>query len=282
MAICELAPGKDGAVGVKTEMFLFGCFSVSVQVITVETEGGRTPGDFFQTIMYPESYRRRGLLLIDVCDKGWDSSRVGAVTGNLFHETVFDNPGYSPETTVGVVNQRLWRRTNRDGLAVFVTGLYIVLDPEEALLTMVNFGHLLPLSVNHQKKEVKPLSGMGRSLALNIKVGSAKSPKLQTLLNIFRLGSKLMTELQTIQLPLEPGDMVVGYTDGVTECFNPAGNSWELSGLTQAVIASGYGDVDMSSDMMLERITRSMTAYMGSVPLHDDTSLLVIQRCNNG
>ena len=68
-------------------------------------------------------------------------------------------------------------------------------------------------------------------------------------------------------IQLYPGDLVVAYTDGVTETSNPSGKEWGIDGLLQAAKARRM----QSADEIVRSILDSMDAFSGGVQTDDAT-----------
>jgi phosphoserine phosphatase RsbU/P len=75
------------------------------------------------------------------------------------------------------------------------------------------------------------------------------------------------------RVPLEPGDVMVLYTDGITEAINCAGFTYGIERLAEAVRNSHA----QPSDAIREAVLSSLREYIGGQHLLDDISLLVIK-----
>jgi sigma-B regulation protein RsbU (phosphoserine phosphatase) len=72
---------------------------------------------------------------------------------------------------------------------------------------------------------------------------------------------------------LEPGDILIGYTDGVTEACSSNGELYtkkRLQSLLKQPVAS--------ASELIERITTSLFNYTENAPQSDDITMLVVQR----
>jgi len=96
----------------------------------------------------------------------------------------------------------------------FVTFALCVLDPREHKLTMVNAGHLPPLLLRSGKLEV--LCGDGG----------------------LPLGCDADRRYEQVELPLEPGDAIVLYTDGITDAMDSAGTVYGGQRLQQTLLTA--------------------------------------------
>lgn len=73
---------------------------------------------------------------------------------------------------------------------------------------------------------------------------------------------------------VEQGDTLVGYSDGITECCNPAGAEFGMQRLLAAAKASRAG----SASAGLFSILGSVEDFAGSQPREDDFALIVVHR----
>jgi serine phosphatase RsbU (regulator of sigma subunit) len=95
----------------------------------------------------------------------------------------------------------------------FVTFALCVLDPREHKLTMVNAGHLPPLLLRGGSLEV--LGGEGG----------------------LPLGCDADRRYEQVELPLQPGDAIVLYTDGITDAMDSAGAVYGGERLRQTLLS---------------------------------------------
>jgi sigma-B regulation protein RsbU (phosphoserine phosphatase) len=66
---------------------------------------------------------------------------------------------------------------------------------------------------------------------------------------------------------LDPGDLVLAYTDGVIEASSPSGQEWGIDGLLQAAQASRMEP----ADELVRSVLDSMDAFSGGVQTDDAT-----------
>ena len=115
--------------------------------------------------------------------------------------------GYATNISMSKVNYLLWESIERNQ---FVTAFHAVLDASTRTLSYSNAGHNPPLLIN-AKGEVRFIE-------------HGEQP----------LGMFPATRYHRYHLLLEPGDVLVLYTDGATEASDPAGGVWR-DRLAQAV-----------------------------------------------
>jgi sigma-B regulation protein RsbU (phosphoserine phosphatase) len=74
-------------------------------------------------------------------------------------------------------------------------------------------------------------------------------------------------------LPLEPGDVFVGFTDGISEAMNEAEEEWGEDHLIPAVTAH----VDKPAADMIPHLMADADRFVDGAPQHDDMTLVVVK-----
>jgi phosphoserine phosphatase RsbU/P len=80
-------------------------------------------------------------------------------------------------------------------------------------------------------------------------------------------------EAGTVQL--DPGDLVIAYTDGVTEAANPSGEEWGVQGLLQAARA-GTTQCDGGAEDLVQFLFNAMDDFSAGCQI-DDATLAVLR-----
>lgn len=83
------------------------------------------------------------------------------------------------------------------------------------------------------------------------------------------------TEYRQFALPLEPGDRLFVYTDGITEAFNPEGEMFGKDRLKNIL------DQNRSSPLsgLKSAVLRALHQYTRSGSSHDDITLIALEIC---
>jgi serine phosphatase RsbU (regulator of sigma subunit) len=87
------------------------------------------------------------------------------------------------------------------------------------------------------------------------------------------LGVSRRVDFAEVKLKLEPGDIVVFYTDGVTEARNAAGDLFGLERLGQAIAAHRAED----PDAMIREVLAALDRFAGAAQREDDLTIVVMQ-----
>jgi sigma-B regulation protein RsbU (phosphoserine phosphatase) len=231
-------------------------------------------GDFYDIFQLPEG--SIGLVVADVCDKGVGAAMFMALFRSLIRIfsgqtalnglplTCSDNIPDEPEVDSGnpdidpthlralkaVQLTNNYIALNHDELAMFATLFFGILDPATGSLSYINGGHE-PLFV------LKPGGGVKAQLTVT---GPAVGVQP-------KIGFKIR------QIYLEPGDILLGYTDGVTEAVAVDGSFF-----TKASLASITEKPSSTATELLDRIAESLQVHIGEADQFDDITLLAIRR----
>jgi len=79
--------------------------------------------------------------------------------------------------------------------------------------------------------------------------------------------------LRQNDLPVQPGDVIVLYTDGVTEAKNPHGKMFSLAKLRQCVTTHGALH---TAETVLGKIIDDINDFISHTEQYDDITLAVI------
>ena len=233
-------------------------------------------GDFYDAFLLtnPKSV---GLVIADVCDKGVGSAlfmalirsliRVFSGQTHLCDTYIRDNQDRvegitSPNETntldpanalIAVALTNDYIEQNHSLMSMFATLFFGVLDPETGLLTYINAGHEPPIIVGPGgvKKELHP-------------TGPA-------------VGMMLESTFKIEQIQLEPGDILIGYTDGVSEAQSPKGEFF-----TKKRLRSILQQPASTASELLEQIKTNLFAFTDKAPQNDDITLLAVQGAPKG
>jgi len=74
-------------------------------------------------------------------------------------------------------------------------------------------------------------------------------------------------------IDLESGDIVVFYTDGITEAMNPDGQEYSLKRFIGNIIQMRHED----PTGLIQAVNKDLARFASGVPQHDDLTLLVLK-----
>ena len=200
-------------------------------------------GDYYDFIQREDG--RLVIALGDVSGKG----TAAALLMSSLHASIHAQTG-SHDTlveTISAVNRYLADNipSNR-----FVTLFYAELDPESGALSFLNAGHNPPLIV-HSAGTVEQLASGG-----------------------LPLGIKADADYREGRTTLQLGDVLVIYSDGVTEAASPSGEEFGPTRLYEVVSRN----VDASAAGIRDRIESALTKFSQGTQAADDITLVIVKR----
>ena len=203
-------------------------------------------GDYYDFITPAGSAGALGLVIADVTDKGMPAALFMAFTRTVVRVSV--DRAASPAEGITYAN-RLICAENTGGL--FVSLFYGLLDPQTGMLTYVNAGHNPPLHYRRSDKMVATLPGTGMPLGVDC---------------------ELVYEQRTHQVA--PGDVVLLYTDGVTEAVNARQEEFGPARLEQVL----RDHPDAPALDVAGALERALNAFTGGATPVDDVTEVVVRR----
>jgi sigma-B regulation protein RsbU (phosphoserine phosphatase) len=201
-------------------------------------------GDLYDFI--PVQKELWGLTIADVSGKG-----VSAALFMALCSTVIRVSG-SAEADPSVVLERANQLIYADGRSsMFITLFYGVLDPANRKFTYVNAGHNPPMLVRGDPICVQTLEE-ARGIALGV------VPEVK---------------IKYSEILLEPDDLIVMYTDGITEAFNPEDEEFGEERLMDYLKNHRNDPVQGIIDGLIDEVRR----FCGSRPQSDDITLVIVR-----
>ncbi len=205
-----------------------------------------TSGDFYDFIRL--SNNNLGVVIADVSDKGMGAALFMALSNTLIR-TYATQYSTLPSFALGMANERILLDT-RSGM--FVTAFYGVLEPDTGRMRYVNAGHNPPYLYSTQKKKtVDWLRSTG--MALGVMEDATWGQKV---------------------VKFFPGDVLLLYTDGITDAQDKTGRYYGERRL-QDVVRSMR---DCSANAILDTLLKDLQRFTGGMPQQDDITLVVVCR----
>lgn len=210
-------------------------------------------GDFYD--VFPLADGHMGLVIADVCDKGVGSAFYMALFRSLiriYAEQPASQADGPPDPSAYLIamkrtNDYIARNHSQD--AMFATVFFGVLDPASGGLWYVNAGHE-PLYIIRAGAIRHKLSPTGPALGLSEEVS-----------------------YRTEHLTMLPGELLMGYTDGVTDARSPDDEMFSRLRLRNLLAQP----ITTAADL-LERVRGSLFQFIGKAPRLDDVTMIAVQR----
>jgi serine phosphatase RsbU (regulator of sigma subunit) len=200
-------------------------------------------GDFYDVL--PLKDGRVILALGDVAGKGSPAALLMALLLAVLRTLVDEE--LEPEALTERLNAQIWRHSPSSR---FITLFYAVYNPIDGSLVYVNAGQNPPL-IRRRDGTFERLPGTGVALGM---FDSATYSSAET--------------------HIEPGDLLIMYSDGITEAENPAGQPLEEPGLQAVVDAAATA----SPAELGVHIMKAVERYAQAPRFADDLTILILRR----
>ena len=228
-------------------------------------------GDYYDFIVL--DHGKVGIAVADVAGKGISAALLMCTVQASLRSQVQSVNGNLTEL-VSSMNRLLHVSTDASSYATF---FYAQFDEQTALLTYVNAGHNPPMLVR-ASKSVKAqgvgFAGAGAHAGLEDLRDGQGPTDIQLLTTggpIIGAFNNCVYEQETIQM--QSGDLLVAYTDGVTEARNADDQEFGEESLQRIIDSSAH----VPAQELSERIIESVREWCGDVPPHDDLTLVVMR-----
>jgi serine phosphatase RsbU (regulator of sigma subunit) len=199
-------------------------------------------GDYYDFIPITES--QIGIVIADVSGKGIPAALIMAsVRAGLIAEI---RNNYAIRSIMVKVNNLLFESTASD---IFVTAVYGVLDPKNRIFTFSNAGHNAPI-LRRADGEMKYLTEGGMALGMFENSKYEERP-----------------------LGVDPGEIIVFYTDGVTEAKNDKQEEFGTRRLKQVMDDSHH----LGARQIRENIYEAVKEFTGLSHQEDDLTMIVVK-----
>jgi phosphoserine phosphatase RsbU/P len=202
-------------------------------------------GDYYDYAL--DGTRRFTVILGDVSGKG-----IAAALYAMKLQALFELLGKSdigPKEMLVEMNDVISERIERN---YFITAVVGVVDFQERKLVLARAGHNHPLHFCARTREGKWLNPNG------VGIGMKTSPGFGAL-------------LEEIRVPLETGDVLVFYTDGVTEAMNPKSEPFGYGRLEGTLSASSH----LPAEGIKKELLKRLQSFRQGEEFADDVTLVV-------
>jgi len=217
---------------------VWGEFEIAGEIFPVR----HLSGDFFKVMKLDSTL---GLTVGDIAGKGLSAGIWQAHLMDLIQRCARTN--LPPAEVVAAANQELCRDQNEPPIAAL---FFAQLDPQSGELVYCNAG-LPPPLLMRRNKSVERLEQGGPML-----------------------GALKESRYDSGRVRLNPGDLLLAYSDGLTECRNSLDEEFEMERLTAAGKAMGGA----TANQVLFSTLGAVLDFADACPPEDDLTLLVVRR----
>jgi phosphoserine phosphatase RsbU/P len=219
-------------------------FDIAAKSVMAKEVGG----DFFDVIPFEVIHMgkdRLGILIADVSGKGIPAALFMA----LSRIVVRVNANLHPDPAEVIRNANAVIAADSKA-GMFVTLFYGVLDAQNRSIAYVNAGHNPPLLCRGIDGTISEIPATGMA------VGALED-----------------AEYASGTVAFEPGDVMVLYTDGITEAENASQEMFGEERLHETILKSRA----LPAAAIVDAILESVQAFTGATPQSDDITLMVVR-----
>jgi sigma-B regulation protein RsbU (phosphoserine phosphatase) len=199
-------------------------------------------GDYYDVLSLEDG--TLGLAIGDVSGKGISAALLMASLRASLRGMTMDGPA-DLALLMTRVNRLVYESSATNRYATFFFSIY---EPPTRLLRYVNAGHNPPYVL--RGNEIHALEGGGPVIGL--------------------LPEALFEECR---LYLEPGDLLLAYTDGISEALNVQDQEWG----EERMVAAARTKLPENASTILRHIVTEADRFAATAPQHDDMTLLLMK-----
>jgi serine phosphatase RsbU (regulator of sigma subunit)/anti-sigma regulatory factor (Ser/Thr protein kinase) len=186
------------------------------------------------------------LMLADVAGKGSPAAILTAVVHATFRGEALHRR--DPAELLRLMNRLL--HPDLEKAEAFVTAVIVRLDSDAKGFCYASAGHADCVIWRRREEEFELLGATG-----------------------LPLGIDSSATYRSEQIKLDPGDILLLYSDGVTEAENPDGGILGLQGLSDIIVATNPA----RAEEQIKVIVESLDVYRHGLPLRDDVALMMVR-----
>jgi len=205
-------------------------------------------GDFYD--VFEIGGGRLAIVIGDVSGHGLEAALVMGMVKKAFNVRAKED--ISAAAVMRKVNADIFPDLKQ---GTFITAAFAILDPARNSLAFARAGHNPALLLRASTGEVQSVAPAGMMLGID-------------------RGPRFDRALEQAKIELAPGDLLVQYTDGVTEAMDPADQEFGLARLTEAMARAARS----SAAAVTTEIVSSVERFAGPRRQEDDITLVVVRR----
>ncbi len=230
-------------------------------------------GDYYDFL--PLAPGRLGVAVGDISGKGISAALLMAnLQASLRSQAAL--AGLNVARLLRIVNALLFRSTSQNK---FASLFYAVYDESTRAFTYVNAGHNSPFLFRGMAEGEGPAhGGAATPTATRAGPGLARPTNVGHLVERLETGGTIIGAFETVPFEqetasLHPGDMVVAYTDGITEACSLDGREFGEERLERLLWEARA----LTARQIINRIMTAVGDFTRGVEQHDDMTLVVMK-----
>ena len=229
-----------------------------VQIAALTIPSQPVDGDFYDFFQY--NAQCLDIVVGDVMGKGVPAALLGAAIKSAPLRAISrlltassQNALPEPEEIIELVHRDITRQFI--SLNVFATLCYARFDLEQSRLVLVDCGHTKPVYFRRQTATCEILQG-----------------------DNMPLGFSERESYRQVVFPIAVGDLVVFYSDGVTEARDAAGTFFGVERLMEIIQAQHH----LEPQPLIDAICRAVNTFTGTETWADDLTCVVVRLAETG
>lgn len=202
-------------------------------------------GDYYD--FFEISPDKLGFVIADVSGKGISAAFIMAEVKGIFES--LSRTIMKPRDILISANQILKRALDRSS---FVSASYGIIDTKKEILTISRAGHCPAILIRNGKAETLKSSGIGLGLSFT---------------------EHFDNSLDETEINLNEEDLIVLYTDGITEAKNTSMEDFGLNSFEKILIENSR----LTPDEIANKVIREVTVFSQSHSQYDDITLVILK-----
>lgn len=218
-----------------------------VEVGAISVPAQKLGGDYYDVVQVDATHW--GVAIADVSGKGVSGALLMAMCRSTLRMQAAGN--ISPAQVLRQLNRIICPDMQED---MFITMIYGIFDTQSRSFTFCRAGHEAPLLYHPSTQQVESPAAQGMALGIDE-------------------GPVFDQSLAERQVLLQKGDILMLYTDGISEAFNEQGQEFGCDQLVHAIRANAH----CTAKGISENIENQVHGFIGKQPQNDDMTLLVFK-----
>ncbi|MCX7983431.1 MAG: SpoIIE family protein phosphatase [Bacteroidetes bacterium] len=202
-------------------------------------------GDYYDVIQLPDNCL--GIIVGDVAGKGISAAFYMAEVKGIF--LTLSSSSMSPKEFLVKANEALKESLDK---RTFISLEYAVLNGKKRLVTIARAGHCPALHISNNQVTIIRPSGLGIGLADT---------------DLFECSTEEYT------LMMREGDVLLFFTDGISEARNKRGEEFGIERLSEIV----KKNIHVNAETLKRMITDAVLQYIGNSEYKDDITLVIVK-----
>ncbi len=203
-------------------------------------------GDFFDYFWLDAQKSKFGVVLVDVSDKAMKGAMTAVLTSGVMSAEIVH--GHAPAALIQNLNRVMYSKTPANA---FIALLFSTIDLSSKTLCFANAGLTRPLL--RRGEEIIYLKAEGLH---------------------FPLGILQEVQYEEMSLPLQSGDLLVFYTDGLPEAMNENEELFDFARLERTLRALPR---HMPAAQVVHELLQEVQRFTGNAQQHDDLTIVVMR-----